>query len=212
MAGKYLNEVRNVNQDNCKTLLFRRQSSIVYTTRQLLSATNKDTLPAPHHSNVVYQFLCHCNSRCVGRTFQRFQQRLNQHIPKFILQGHTPHVHSYTSRSCKSNTSQPETSFSAIGQHFCEIRLVVANKLKTDFQFSPTDALSFIYPLLKPLTQKHPNQICANKRKSSTTSSFHSSCSFSIGHFSDQLLVSGLPFSFPEFLLYKPWHFLVLPF
>ena len=41
---------------------------IAYTTRQLLLAAKEDVLPAFHQSNIVYQFLCHCDSRYVGRT------------------------------------------------------------------------------------------------------------------------------------------------
>ena len=54
---------------------------IVYTTRQLLPVAKKNVLPALHQSNIVYQFLCHCDSRYVGRTSQRLQQRIKQHVP-----------------------------------------------------------------------------------------------------------------------------------
>ena len=40
---------------------------VVFTTRSLLPATKKDVIPAHHHNNVIYQFVCHCNSRYVGR-------------------------------------------------------------------------------------------------------------------------------------------------
>ena len=39
---------------------------VVYCTNKLLSATNKDVLPALQKSNVIYQFLCHCDRRYVG--------------------------------------------------------------------------------------------------------------------------------------------------
>ena len=48
----------------------------VYTTRQLLPAAQKDVLPASHHSNIVYQFLCHCYCRYVDHTAQKLQQRI----------------------------------------------------------------------------------------------------------------------------------------
>ena len=44
---------------------------IVFTTRQLLPVAKKDVLPAFHQSSIVYEFLCHCDSRYVGRTSQR---------------------------------------------------------------------------------------------------------------------------------------------
>ena len=40
---------------------------VVCSTNELLSATNKDVLPALRKSNVIYQFSCHCDSRYVGR-------------------------------------------------------------------------------------------------------------------------------------------------
>ena len=41
---------------------------VVYSTNELLYATNKDVLPALPKSNVIYQFPCNCNSRYVDRT------------------------------------------------------------------------------------------------------------------------------------------------
>ena len=71
-----------------KRCYFGVEPLIVYTTRQLLPAVQKDVLLASHQSNIVYQFLCHCHSRYVGRTSQRLQQKIKQHVPKTILQKH----------------------------------------------------------------------------------------------------------------------------
>ena len=57
---------------------------VVYSTNELLSATNKNVPPALQKSNVIYQFSCHCDSRYVGRTSQRLQDRIKQHVPKSI--------------------------------------------------------------------------------------------------------------------------------
>ena len=72
-----------------KRCYFAVEPCIVYTTRQLLPASQKDVLPASHQSNIVYQFLCHCDSRYVSHTFQRLHLRINQHVPKTIFQGYT---------------------------------------------------------------------------------------------------------------------------
>ena len=99
-----------------KCCYFAVEPCIVYTTRQLLPAAKKDVLPAFHQSNIVYQFLCHCDSRCVGRTSQRLQQRIKQYVPKTILQKHISQDRSTLARSCKPIRSfKAETSFSAIG-------------------------------------------------------------------------------------------------
>ena len=101
-----------------KRCYFAVEPCIVYTTRQLLPAAKKDVLPAFHQSNIVYQFLCHCHSRYVGRTSQRLQQRIRQRVPKTILQEHMSQDRSTLARSCKPIRSfKAETSFSAIGQH-----------------------------------------------------------------------------------------------
>ena len=121
-----------------KRCYFAVEPCIVYTTRQLLPVAKKDVLPAFHHhyllsvlktridsdlfgSNIVYQFLCHCDSRYVGRTSQRLQQRIKQHVPKTILQKHISQDRSTFARSCKPIRSfKTETSFSAIGQHLLQ--------------------------------------------------------------------------------------------
>ena len=64
------------------------------------ACSQKDALLAFHQSNIVYQFLCHCDSRYVGRTSQRL---------------------SILARSCKPIRSfKTETSFSSIGQHLLQ--------------------------------------------------------------------------------------------
>ena len=101
-----------------KRCYFAVEPSIVHITRQLLPAAKKDVLPTLHQSNIVYQFLCHCDSRFVGRTSQRLQQRIKQHVPKTILQEHISQDQSTLVHSCKPIKSfKAETSISAIGQH-----------------------------------------------------------------------------------------------
>ena len=104
-----------------KRCYFAVEPCIVCTTRQLLPATKKDVLPAFHQSNIVYQFLCHCDSRYVGCTSQRLQQRIKHHVSKTILQEHISQDQSTLARSCKPIRSfKAETSFSAIGQHLLQ--------------------------------------------------------------------------------------------
>ena len=75
-----------------KRCFFSVEPRVVFTTRQLLPATKKDVLPSHHQSNVIYQFLCHCDSRYVGRTSQRLEERIKQHMPKWIANPPTPHI------------------------------------------------------------------------------------------------------------------------
>ena len=101
-----------------KRCYFAVEPCIVYITIQLLPAAKKDVLPALYQNNIVYQFLCHCDSRYVGRTSRRLQQRIKQHVAKTILQKHISQNRSILASSYKSIKSfKAETSFSAIGQH-----------------------------------------------------------------------------------------------
>ena len=89
-------------------------------TRQLLPAIKKDVLPSHHHSNVIYQFLCHCDSRYVGRTSQRLEERIKQHVPKSITNPRTSANRQSLSRSCKNNIRPQQFHESAIGQHLLD--------------------------------------------------------------------------------------------
>ena len=143
-----------------KCCYFAVEPCIVYTTRQLLPVAKKDVLSAFYQSNVVYQFLCHCDSRYVGRTSQRLQQRIKQHVPKTILQEHISQDRSTLARSCKQIRSfKAETSFSAIGQHLLKTLHAHVNIMIKNFLFLPVAVLLFIFPPLKPRTSKHANQI-----------------------------------------------------
>ena len=60
------------------------QPRVVFFTKRILPAIHKDVLPTFQQSNVVYEYVCHCNSRYVGRTSQRLQDRIRQYVPKSI--------------------------------------------------------------------------------------------------------------------------------
>ena len=92
-------------------------------TNELLPATNKDVLPALQKSNVINQFSCHCDSRYVGRTSQRLQDRIKQHVPKSIRSCSSSQKLLLPARRCKSSTqtnTQSLTSDSAIGLHLLQ--------------------------------------------------------------------------------------------
>ena len=74
-----------------KRCFFSVEPRVVFTIRQLLPATKKDVLPSHHQNNVIYQFLCHCDSRYVGRTSQRLEANQTTH-PKIDYQSsHSTH-------------------------------------------------------------------------------------------------------------------------
>ena len=155
-----------------KCCYFAVEPCIVYTTRQLLPVAKKDVLPAFYQSNVVYQFLCHCDSRYVGRTSQRLQQRIKQHVPKAILQEHISQDRSTLARSCKQIRSfKAETSFSAIGQHllknptcareYNDNKFSILARGRTSFHLSTLEA-AYI-KTCKPNLSKQKKFVCGLK-------------------------------------------------
>ena len=92
------------------------------TSHQLLLVANKDVLPALQNSNVIYQFSFHCDSRYVGRTSQKLQDRIKQHVPKSIRYGTSSPKRDLPIGKCKYSTKsttqmQSLTHDSAIGSH-----------------------------------------------------------------------------------------------
>ena len=57
---------------------------LLFSSQCMLPAAKKDVLPANQRSMLVYEYVCHCDSRYVGRTTQRLQERIKQHVSKAI--------------------------------------------------------------------------------------------------------------------------------
>ena len=55
---------------------------LAFTSKRMLPVARKDVLPAIQKSFVIYEYKCHCDSRYVGRTSQRLQDRIKQHVPQ----------------------------------------------------------------------------------------------------------------------------------
>ena len=60
------------------------------------------------------------DSRYVGRTSQRLEERIKQHVPKSITNPHTSANRQSLSRSCKNNIRPQQFHESAIGQHLLD--------------------------------------------------------------------------------------------
>ena len=108
------------------------QPRIIFSTRRIWPITHKDVLPTLKQSNVVYQYVCRCDSRYVGRTSQRLQDRINQHVPKFI-RNKTVQERRQPERSSTITTWTPSCD-SAIGTHLLKNK-ICADKYD-DRQFS----------------------------------------------------------------------------
>ena len=57
----------------------------------MLSTCNKDVLPAVELSNVIYLFNCACRHGYIGRTAQRLEERIRQHVPVSLVAKATCH-------------------------------------------------------------------------------------------------------------------------
>ena len=96
------------------------ETHVVYFTNEHLSSSNKDVRPALQKNNVIYQFSCHCDSRYVGRTSQKLQDRMKQCVSKSICSFSPSQKCLLSVRWCKSSTQNNKQSLvsdSAIGFH-----------------------------------------------------------------------------------------------
>ena len=118
---KCLDEVRKAQITSAvKRYFFSVEPRVIFNTRQLLPAIKKDVLPSHHYSNVIYQFVCHCDSRYVGRTSQRLEDQIKQHVPRSIANPPASHNRQSLSHSCKANTRPQQFHEFSIGQHLLD--------------------------------------------------------------------------------------------
>ena len=135
----------------------------------------KDVLPANQRSMVIYEYVCHCNSRYVYRTTQRLQERIKQHVPKAIRQKTTLTQEQGTHRSqptrtqpnrkCKAKSKtqfEPESDF-AIGQDLLESNQCARNYSDSQFKILTTARSQFHLVCWKRFIFHGKKQICAGK-------------------------------------------------
>ena len=115
----------------------------VFVSRQMLLASQTDVLTAIQKSSVIYEYKCHCDSRYVGRTAQRLQDHIKQHVPKWLRQL-TASQRVQPNRACKRKQTASECD-SAIGKHLLENDQCAANY--NDDQFSILDTARSLFHL-----------------------------------------------------------------
>ena len=126
-----------------KRCFFSIEAHVGFMTRQLLPATKKDVLPFHHQRNVIYQFVCHCDSQYVGRMSQCIEERIKQHIPKSIAKPPTPHIHQSLPRPGKVTSSHNFTNPPSVN-FFLTTPNAPYITIKTSSLFSLKLALHFI--------------------------------------------------------------------
>ena len=77
---------------------------VVYNTKVMLPSAKKYSVPTTQKRCVVYEFLCRCEARCVGRTTQRVADRIKQHVPTSIRTKNTI-KREQSPRMCKNSNS-----------------------------------------------------------------------------------------------------------
>ena len=75
--------------DAVRLAYFAGKVRAVYKTKRAFNLP-KERIPTPSQSNLIYLFECrHCKSRYVGKTSQRFGERIKQHVPKHLVDAPT---------------------------------------------------------------------------------------------------------------------------
>ena len=58
---------------------------VIFQTRTAFVSMRKDVLPTHHINSVIYKYKCSCGSDYIGRTSNRLDLRIKQHLPARIL-------------------------------------------------------------------------------------------------------------------------------
>ena len=142
-----------------KRCFFSVEPRVIFNTRQLLPAIKKDVLPSHYHSNVIYQFVCHCDSRYVGHTSQRLEEQIKQHVPRSIANPPASPNRQSLSRSCKANIRPEQFHESAIGQHLLDNAQCVLHYNNEKFSILTRGRSSFYLSALKATFIKSLNPL-----------------------------------------------------
>ena len=136
------------SQNRREKLLWFRQHPLGLYVKAHAACGRKDDLPTTQKSSVIYEYKCHCDSRYVGRTSQRLQDRIKQHVPQSLRQQLTRPRRSQPHRSCKRNDTKPYCD-SAIDQHLLENDQCALNYDDKRFSILATARSSFHLDLLE---------------------------------------------------------------
>jgi hypothetical protein len=63
------------------------EAKVVFSTQRIPVPPLKDRMPLTAQCNVIYSFVCSCGSSYIGRTKRRLQERIKEHLPKWLCQG-----------------------------------------------------------------------------------------------------------------------------
>ena len=144
--------------------------------QKILPAMRKDVMPTTSQNMVVYQYVCRCDCRYVGRTTLRLQNRIirNQRLPTKILPKCT----------CKAtkNPSIFQKSDSAIriqllqnkdcANNYCDQQFSILTEAKTSFHLAVLEAIFIKVSNLNYVAEKNLS-ICYKFRNSQSRVTFY---------------------------------------
>ena len=84
--GKYSTNLEKEVKTAVESCYGSVSTCLVFTLKRMLPVAGKHILPTTHKSFFIYEYKCHCDSRYVGRTSQRLQDRIKQHVPQWLRQ------------------------------------------------------------------------------------------------------------------------------
>ena len=90
----------------------------IFSSRTLFAGHVKDRSPIHHIGNVIYKFLCSCDSMYVGRTSQRLHLRMKEHVPPAFLEYTRAQQLGRLSKTKSKSKKTTWSSLSSIGKHF----------------------------------------------------------------------------------------------
>ena len=116
---------------------------------------------------MIYQFSCHCDSRYVGRTSQRLQDRIKQHVPKSICPCSSSQKCLLPARRCKSSTqtnTQSLASDSVVGLHLLQNPTCAQHYDDSRFSILAQGCSPFHLSALEAIFIKTNPALCRQKR------------------------------------------------
>ena len=123
---------------------------VVFTTTRALTGKAKDVLPDTSKSNIVYEYRCCCAHTYIGKTTQRFSERIRQHVPDSLLK--VPPV----TRKVKTD--------SAVTRHLKESPACIDNQITSRFRVIARGRNQLHLDMLEALLiKKHSPVLCQQK-------------------------------------------------
>ena len=137
---------------------------LVFTSKRMLPVARKDVLPTTQKSSIIYEYNCHCDSQQVGRTSQRLQDSIKQHVPQWLRLQLTRPRRYQPRRSSTRNDTKPDYD-SAIGQYLVENDQCAINYDNKRFSILATARSFFHLNLLQAAYIKTQRPVLCKQKK-----------------------------------------------